>query len=90
MGALTFNNGGGLLSSVLLFQFNDLLPLKKHLLNIALTPVLLNCLFLFFIHLKLTQFPASNRVPPALKKDFFIKTQQSIVVSRPITHSPTR
>ena len=23
-------------------------------------------------------------------KDFFIKTQQSIVVSRPITHSPTR
>ena len=28
----------------------------------------------------------------AIKKinDFFIKTQQSIVVSRPITHSPTR
>ena len=23
-------------------------------------------------------------------KDFFIKTQQSIVVSRPITHSPTQ
>ena len=29
-------------------------------------------------------------VARAIKKDFFIKTQQSIVVSRPITHSPTR